>query len=236
MTEDQRKELYDVIDYDEKKAVAQSLEATEDALKMRVTASLEKGSFSLRTDSQANDGNGVEVISLMFDDLRSEILQRTENLDATLTLGGFRVYDGTTPDSLYHQIVKVKDEESSIVMPEGDGHAMLEDLEPGEDTAKSKDRLASEALFYVHFEQNPLDGRADSAVVVRMKAMEIIYHKGYVEAIYNFFRPPESQLESVGALLVCPFTHALLTDTYVCYLGRRNGNLGRVEGPNTRRT
>ena len=35
-----------------------------------------------------------------------------------------------------------------------------------------------------------------------MRHMEIVYHKGYVEAVYKFFKPPESQLESVEALLV----------------------------------
>ena len=34
-----------------------------------------------------------------------------------------------------------------------------------------------------------------------MRYMEIIYHRGYVEEVVRFFRPPESQLESVGALI-----------------------------------
>jgi len=58
-------------------------------------------------------------------------------------------------------------------------------------------------FFFVKFENNPLDERADTALTARMRHMEIIYHKGYVEAIFKFFRPPESQLGSVEALLVC---------------------------------
>jgi vacuolar protein sorting-associated protein 13A/C len=58
-------------------------------------------------------------------------------------------------------------------------------------------------FFFVKFENNPLDERADNALTVRMRHMEIIYHKGYVEAVYRFFKPPSSQLESVEALLVC---------------------------------
>jgi vacuolar protein sorting-associated protein 13A/C len=34
-----------------------------------------------------------------------------------------------------------------------------------------------------------------------MRHLEIIYHKGYVEAVVQFLKPPESQLESIGALL-----------------------------------
>ncbi|KAG8928477.1 hypothetical protein FRC01_005870 [Tulasnella sp. 417] len=48
---------------------------------------------------------------------------------------------------------------------------------------------------------NPLDKHADSGLVVRLRALEIVYHKGYIETVFRFFRPPESQLESVAALL-----------------------------------
>jgi vacuolar protein sorting-associated protein 13A/C len=34
-----------------------------------------------------------------------------------------------------------------------------------------------------------------------MRHLEIIYHKQYVESVVQFFKPPESQLESIGALL-----------------------------------
>lgn len=56
-------------------------------------------------------------------------------------------------------------------------------------------------FFSLKFEHNPLDGRADNALAIRLRHMEIIYHRGYVEAIVAFFKPPESQLESVGALI-----------------------------------
>jgi vacuolar protein sorting-associated protein 13A/C len=61
----------------------------------------------------------------------------------------------------------------------------------------------SDPFFFVKFEHNPLDERADNAITLKMKAMEVIYHRGYLEAIYRFLKPPESQLESVAALLVC---------------------------------
>ena len=74
-------------------------------------------------------------------------------------------------------------------------------------------------FFFLKFENNPLDERADSALTVKMRYMEIVYHRGYVEAIYKFFKPPASQLESVEALLVRNFTdlflHLTLTLTYV---------------------
>src|SRR5882762_8878260 len=47
MTDEQRKQLYDVLDYDEKSALAESFQTPRDALKARVGAKLDKGSFSL---------------------------------------------------------------------------------------------------------------------------------------------------------------------------------------------
>lgn len=177
MTEEQRKELYDVLDYDEKAALAESFEAPREALKMRVAAKLEKGSLALMTDPH---GKAEEVISVVFDAFQANFIQRQDNFELTTALGGLRVFDGTTKDTLYPQIVHVKSDES------GDG----------------KEPDVEDPFFFVKFENNPLDERADSALTVRMRHMEIIYHRGYVEAIYRFFKPPASQLESVEALLV----------------------------------
>jgi vacuolar protein sorting-associated protein 13A/C len=186
MTDEQRKQLYDVLDYDEKSALAQSLQAPRDALKTRIVAELDKGSFALRTGQRQAE----EVISVVFDVFRADFIQRSDNFETSVSLGGFSVFDGTTEDTLYHQIVQVKD------------------------TATSNDRMIIAAVerkyitnledpfFFVKFESNPLDERADNALTVRMRYMEVIYHKGYVEAIYRFFKPPSSQLESVEALLV----------------------------------
>jgi vacuolar protein sorting-associated protein 13A/C len=181
MTDEQRKELYEAIDFDEKEAVTASLSAPKDALKMRIAAKLQTGSFTLRTDPH---GATKEVISSVFDGFEADFIQRPENFEAKMTLGGLRIHDGTAPDTLYPQIVRVKDGW------EGDGKA------------KDPEAKADDPLLMIKFEHSPLDERADNAVTVKLKAMEIIYHRGYVEAIYQFLKPPESQLESVGALLV----------------------------------
>jgi len=60
---------------------------------------------------------------------------------------------------------------------------------------------AEDSFLYLKFEHKPLDEREDSSLTVCLRYMEMIYHKGYVEAIYNFFCPPQSQLESLEALL-----------------------------------
>jgi len=185
MTEEQRQQLYEVLDYDERAALAESFQAPRDALKLRITSTLNKGSFALRTDPH---GSGSEVLSLVFDVFKASFTQRPESFDASISLGGFEVYDGTTKNTLYPQIVHVKESQRSA-------------NSPGGEVLRKGSLSADDPFFYLKFESNPLDERADNALTVRMRHMEVIYHKGYVEAVHKFFRPPDSQLESVEALL-----------------------------------
>lgn len=184
MTAEQRKELYDVLDFDEKAVLAESFQPRRDSMKVRITAKLNKGSFALRTDPH---GDAKEVVSVVFDVFQANFIQRPDNFEASVSLGGFGVFDGTTKNTLHPQIVHVKDnrDASSLAVAE---------VGP---TQNSR-----EPFFFIKFEKNPLDERADNALTVRMRHMEIIYQRGYVEAIYKFFKPPESQLESVEAFLV----------------------------------
>jgi vacuolar protein sorting-associated protein 13A/C len=155
-------------------------------LKTRIAARLNKGTFALQSDSH---GEATEIISVVFDQFKADVVQRTDNFEAEMSLGDFSVFDGTTPNTLYPQIVQVKrSARSREGTTDGNSVAPLTKGDP---------------FFYIKFEHEPLDERADSAVTLRMKHMEIIYHKGYVEAIHKFFKPPSSQLESVEALLVC---------------------------------
>ncbi|EJD47755.1 vacuolar protein sorting-associated protein vps13 [Auricularia subglabra TFB-10046 SS5] len=183
MTAQQRQELYDAIEYDEKAAIAESFNTARDAMKLRVRAELNRGTFELRSDPH---GRNAEVVSIIFESFRAGFVQRPENFEVKLSLGGLAVFDGTTRDTPYHQIVRVKDEHSRAM-------SMASEVEGDEKYANR--------FFFAKFEKNPLDERADTALTVKMRYMEIIYHKEFVEAMYNFLNPPESQLESVEALL-----------------------------------
>jgi vacuolar protein sorting-associated protein 13A/C len=179
MTDEQRKQLYEALDYDEKTALASSFETPRDALNLRVAASLQRGSFALKTDPHGRD---MEIISIQFDRFQADFLQRPDNFETSLSLTSFAVYDGTTKNTVYPFIVQVQDKNGSAV------------------SGASID--ATDPFFYLKFESNPLDERANSALTMRMRNMEVVYHKGYIEAIYKFFKPPSSQMESVEALLV----------------------------------
>ncbi|KAG8709546.1 hypothetical protein FRC08_018268, partial [Ceratobasidium sp. 394] len=234
MSDEQRKELYQAIDYDEKAAVAASFEAPRDAMKMRISAQLKRGSFALRSSQLKTEG---DMISVVFDGFKADVVQRPDSMDAVVQLGGFGVHDGTQVGSIHPQIVKVKESHRKVTMDEsktvstpdkgskdnwgaslgdrgsvaGDESVAEHDSVAGDemhDEPETEDEAENEApeevedpFLYIKFENNPLDNRADTGLTVRMRYMEIVYHRGYVEAIYRFLKPPESQLESVGALL-----------------------------------
>lgn len=207
LNEEQRKELYKAIDWDEKDAVT-TVDLPKEAMMLRVKAKLETGSFALRTDPH---GANRDLISLNFDAFQLDLVQRPENFDAVLALGGLRVFDGTCEGSVHQQIVRVKEskiKERALAIskaipldPEDreadDDEGQYDEIDREVDTALG----VQDPFFSLKFEHNPLDERADNALAIRLRHMEIIYHRGYVEAIVAFFKPPESQLESVGALI-----------------------------------
>jgi vacuolar protein sorting-associated protein 13A/C len=180
MTEQQRRELYEVLDYDEKAALAESFELPKDALKARIQAELKRGSIALKSDPH---GVATEIISVVFDKFQATGIQRRDNFEVSTSLDGLSVYDGTARDTLFPQIVHVKQEDSP---------PLLSATEPD----------LKDPFLYMKFENNPLDERADTALAIRMRHMEVVYHRGYVEAVYRFFKPPGDRLESVEALLV----------------------------------
>ena len=194
MSEQQRKELYAAIDFDEKKAISDSVDAPRESIKMQIESSLRTGSFTLKRDPH---GKANEVLKLVFDDFQAKALQRPDSFFADLQLGGLRVYDGTTEGSLFPQIVKVKGMENRAKDdPEPQNEKQLDE--------KASEEIAEDAegkLFHLVFENNPLDESADTAVMLKLKSLEFIHNPKFVVEIARFFKPPERQMESIGALL-----------------------------------
>jgi vacuolar protein sorting-associated protein 13A/C len=186
MTDEQRKELYDAIDWDEKTALAESVDLPKETVKLQIDASLNTGSFTLKRDPHENV---VEILSLYFDGFRAKFLQRPESFLADVSLGGLRVNDGTTPNSLFTQIVRVKDAPAEPV-------AKIEVGDQSEDEEKSID-----PFFQFQFEKNPLDGASDLALTGKLKPLEIIWNPHFLVGIIQFFKPPERHMESIGALM-----------------------------------
>ncbi|RYP19640.1 hypothetical protein DL765_003233 [Monosporascus sp. GIB2] len=184
MTEQQRQELYEAIDWDERAALADAIDAPRDSVKMEVSTSLSTGSFTLR---QSPHGAKTDLLSLHFDLFRAKVLRRPDSILADLSLGGFRVNDGTTSDSLFKEIVRVKDVPDTAKLRE----LSLDELETS----------SHETFFDLQVEQNPLDGQSDLAVTAKLKPLEIFWNPNFVVGIADFFKPPERHMESINALM-----------------------------------
>lgn len=192
MTDQQRKEFYDAIDWDEKKVIAEAVDLPRETVKFQVEASLKTGSFTLRRDPH---GKQAEILQLLFDTFKAKVLRRPDSFYGEISLAGIRVFDGTTPGSLFPQIVRIKEVKDPILKSARVAHPSCDCDE------KDLDTTSKETFFYATFEQNPLDQSADSSVTAKMRSMEIIYNPRFIEEIVKFFKPPERHMESIGALL-----------------------------------
>ncbi|KAI5294364.1 hypothetical protein KEM52_004170 [Ascosphaera acerosa] len=195
MSEEQKQELFQAIDWDEKRAAAESIDVPREWIKFQVNVSLSSGSLTLKRDPH---GTATEIIRLMFDRFRAKTQIRPDSFTFAVDLGGLRLYDGSTRDTLFPQVIKVKDAaaqpKDAVVSPHGTGG---EELNPAEQPVDDGD----DRLFHVFFENNPLDGSADTAVTLRLKSVEVIYNPNMLVSIYNFLLPPRNHMESINALL-----------------------------------
>lgn len=184
MTEEQRKELYEAIDWDEKTAIADEVDTPREAVKLCLEASLSTGSFTLK---KGHHDNATDLLSLHFDVFKAKALQRKDSLLAMVSLGGLRVNDGTTPDSLYPEIVRVKD------APNDKSRKRLSLVE--------LEKIEEEPFFQFEFEKNPIEREGDIAVVGKLKPLEVVWNPNFVVGVADFFRPPERHMESITALM-----------------------------------
>lgn len=113
LTDAQKQQLYDVIDYDEKAALQSNLEEAKDTILFAVNARLRTGSFALKKDPH---GSNTTIFSLVFDTFLANVLQRTDNFKAGIALGGLTCIDGATKNTLYPKIIRVKEGEKKNLL------------------------------------------------------------------------------------------------------------------------
>lgn len=193
MDDQQRKELYAAIDFDDKQQLTEAVDMPREAVKLQVDMNLKTGSFTLRRDPH---GKKSDMLRLLFDDFSTEFIQRTDSTLVDLSLGGMRLYDGSTEGNLYEQMLQVKD---APPVPDDQRIKELGDDETSKDGEDEEEE--DDPFFSLQLEQNPLDNHADTAVVVKLKAMEIIYNPNFVVQVTKFFKPPEKHMDSIGALM-----------------------------------
>ncbi|CAO3587114.1 unnamed protein product [Absidia cylindrospora] len=180
ITDEQRQEFYDAIEYDEDKAsITESIEIPKDTMLLSLRTSLNKGSFTIKRDPHAH--NSSELVSLVFDSVMLGSTIYVESWKASASLGDLRLYDGVTENTRYHQLVGVS---RKHLVEEGDISALV--IRP---------------FFSIEYEYCPLDKRADNAITLVMRNIDIVYNPIIIKEILAFFRPPETSIDSVNALV-----------------------------------
>ncbi|KAG8903923.1 hypothetical protein FRC00_014388, partial [Tulasnella sp. 408] len=153
--EKQQKESYKVINHDE----SSGGDLPSEAMKLRVRVVLQKGSFALRRKpvatppladkSTQGPDEEMDLISVVFGSSRAELIQRPENLEAALTLGGFTVFDGTLPGTKHPKIVRAK-EGTGLYTTQNESAMGVETISPaGENPDEEGKRATENALLYV---------------------------------------------------------------------------------------
>lgn len=187
MTDEQRQELYNAIEYDEDKAaVSAAVNFPRDTMQLSLKTTLNKGSFMLRRRPHGTEPTVIG--SLVFDMVTTNIVQFMEGFKATAALGDVRLYDDITNGTLYRQLIGVKDKQTE------------EDDSPVNTITKWQS-TRNQPFFSVDFEHKPLDRRADNGLSLKMHHIEIIYNPSIIKEVITFFTPPESRMDSINALI-----------------------------------
>lgn len=196
MSEEQRKELYNAIDFDEKKKLAEAVDMPKEAVKLQVDMSLKEGSFTLKRDPH---GEANKMLQLVFQGFDTKFLQRTDSMLAEVSLETMKLIDGTTKESLFTELLHIK-QDSSI-----SDDQRIQDVSDDKTLSgvgeEDDDDEAPDPFFALTFEKNPLDNHADSALAVKLKGMEFVHNPRFVTEVAKFFKPPERHMESIGALM-----------------------------------
>lgn len=150
---------------------------------------LNRGSFTVRRKPHATP---VDVVSLVFDTVVMGGIQYHEGIKASVALGDLQLFDGVTPNTRYKQLVGAKQDASQ----NQDGRRMS-NLDPVLLQSVNMD----DPFFSFVFEHKPLDGRADNAMALMMRNIDIVYNPYIIREVLEFFRPPSTSADSIKALI-----------------------------------
>ncbi|KAI3405553.2 VPS13 [Candida oxycetoniae] len=172
LSDEQKKELYNTIDYDEQAQVS-VIDLPKDYVKVRVSTFLKRGGLVIRK----NDAN--ELAEVIFEGCKTQFFQRPDSFLAGFQMQEFRIEDGTG-SSIYKHMVSVKQ---------------------AAELNQQNEKDSNSPFFQAQYEQNPLDGTADSSLSAQLKSMTIFYNPKFIEEIIVFFTPPKIHLDTIGAIM-----------------------------------
>lgn len=179
LTEEQRKALYDTIDYDENQGISSAIDIPRDRNTMEIYVTVKKAGISLKPLK-----NQPALAEVTVEGCTTQFFQRNDSYLAKFQLQELKVEDGSEKP-LYKHIVSVKHSHSNLHLDDSS-------------LSRSSD---NEPFFLISFEDNPLDGSADSLMVAKLKSMTIFYNALFIERVIKFFKPPKIHLDTVGAIM-----------------------------------
>ncbi|CDK24504.1 unnamed protein product [Kuraishia capsulata CBS 1993] len=179
MTDEQKKELYEAIEYNEEKVFQESIDIPKDRVKTEVRCNLKRGALAIR--KHKGDSNLGEIV---FEGCEAKFLERPDSFVASFQLHEFRVEDGTE-NTLYKHTVSVKPLHYNM-------HG---------DSQQSGNSEEDKPFFDLTFEKNPLDGSADSALNVSLTSTTIFHNPKFIEEVFLFFRPPRIHSDTIGMIM-----------------------------------
>lgn len=185
LTDEQRKALYETIDFNEDDAVTDAVNIPRDRVTVEVFMTVKKAGISLKPVK-----HGPSLAEVIVEGCRTQLYQRPDSFLANFQLQELKVEDGTSK-TLYKHIVSVKHVHSDL-------HQSVEEFH---DASSSITSQKQDPFFQVSFENNPLDGSADSILLAKLNSMTIFHNAFFIEEIIKFFKPPKIHLDTIGAIM-----------------------------------
>ncbi|KAI9302632.1 hypothetical protein BJ944DRAFT_290009 [Cunninghamella echinulata] len=196
LTDQQKKELYDAIEYDEDKAAIEAaVDMPKDTMKFVLNTKLNRGSFRLIKHPNTDKH---ELASIVFDAVSIEAIQYIESTKLSASLGDLRLYDGSTENTIYPQLIGVKKSTRR-------GTLSLLDSNRSGQIQKQEDftgQLINQKPFLsVEYQRKPLNKKADQSIKLNMRHLEIIYNPTLIQGAISFLTAHSKDNESFGALI-----------------------------------
>lgn len=177
ITEEQKNEFFDAIEFDESKSTVESLDLPRERVMIAVGCRLNTGSFTIKqlhSESPIAEfvSNGGQV----------DFFQRKDSYYIGFKLNEFKVEDGSD-STLYKHIVSVKPFENQ------------------KNNEEVKEAVEKDPLFQVSYEHNPLDESADSELLAKLTSMTIFHNPKFIGQLLKFFQPPKAHEDTFGSLI-----------------------------------
>ena len=145
ITEEQKKEFYDAIDWNEDKGISEAVDVPEDRVTLRIKNFLGKGSLKLKSKN-----NNAVLGEMVFEDCQTNIFQKPKSFGVSFKLFQFTVEDGS-PNTLNKHIVKVNNGNSAEKTPFFEVDFEQDPPHSEADSSLSLKLKSMSVYYHVHF-------------------------------------------------------------------------------------